>query len=132
VKGKVMNNKVKILIVDDEELILIAWKKELETEGYEVRTALNGEEAIDEAVKEKPDIVITDLIMPGMNGVEVCTKIKEMYPDTEVVFVSGHPAQTEKQIMNFISAGGRDEYLRKPLLDNEIKDVIKGLVEDRK
>ena len=127
-----MNNKVKILIADDEELILIGWKKELESEGYEVRTALNGKEAVDEAAREKPDIVITDLIMPEIDGVEVCRKIKEMYPDTDVVFVSGHPVQTEKQIMDFISAGGRDEYLRKPLLENEIRDVIKGLVEDRK
>lgn len=126
-----MNKKIKILIADDEELILLGWKKELESEGYEVRTALNGKEAVDAAAKEEPDIVITDLIMPEMNGVEVCRKIKEMYPDTEVLFVSGHPAQTEKQIMNFISAGGRDEYLRKPLLENEIRDVIKTIVEER-
>ncbi len=124
--------KIKILIVDDEELILLGWKKELESEGYEVRTASNGKEAVDEAAKEKPDIVITDLIMPGMNGVEVCAKIKEMYPDTEVVFVSGHPVQTEKQIMDFIAAGGRDEYLRKPLLENEVRDVIKTIVEEWK
>ena len=127
-----MSNKSKILIVDDEELILLAWRKELESEGYEVSTASNGKEAVDAAAKEKPDIVITDLIMPEMDGVEVCRKIKKMYPDTDVVFVSGHPKQTEKQIIDFISAGGRDEYLRKPLLENEIRDVIKGLVEDRK
>lgn len=127
-----MNSNIKILIADDEELILLAWKKELESEGYVVITASNGKLAVETAAKEKPDIVITDLIMPEMSGVEVCRNIKEMYPDTEVVFVSGHPAQTEKQIMDFIAAGGRDEYLRKPLFDNEIRDVIKGLLEDRK
>jgi len=127
-----MNNKVKILIVDDEELILRGWKKELESEGYEVRIALNGQLAVEEAIKEKPDIVITDLIMPEMGGVEVCRKLKEMHPDTEVVFVSGHPTQTEKQIMDFIDAGGRDEYLRKPLLDDEILSVVRGIVEERK
>ena len=126
-----MKLKIKILIADDEELILLAWKKELESEGYKVITALNGKLAVDAAAKEKPDIVITDLIMPEMNGVEVCRKIKEMYPDTQVVFVSGHPVQTEKQIMDFIAAGGRDEYLRKPLLKDEIKTVINGLVEER-
>ncbi|GBE03980.1 alkaline phosphatase synthesis transcriptional regulatory protein PhoP [bacterium BMS3Abin09] len=126
-----MNSKIKILIADDEELILLAWKKELESEGYKVITALNGKLAVEAAAKEKPDIVLTDLIMPEMNGVEVCRKIKEMYPDTQVVFVSGHPAQTEKQIMDFIAAGGRDEYLRKPLLKDEIKTVINGLVEER-
>jgi len=127
-----MNNKVKILIVDDEELILRGWKKELESEGYEVRIALDGQLAVEEARKEKPDIVITDLIMPEMGGVEVCRKLKEMHPDTEVVFVSGHPTQTEKQIMDFIDAGGRDEYLRKPLLDDEILSVVRGIVEERK
>ena len=126
-----MKNKIKVLIVDDEELILVGWKKELEAEGYNVRTASNGKEAVEVAAEDKPDIVITDLIMPEMNGVEVCRKIKEMYPHIDVVFVSGHPAQTERQIMDFIAAGGRDEYLRKPLMENEIVDVITGIVEGR-
>ena len=68
--------------------------------------------------------------MPEMGGVEFCGKIKEMYPDTEVVFVSGHPTQTEKQIMDFIDAGGRDEYLRKPLLADELLSVVRDLAEN--
>ncbi len=68
--------------------------------------------------------------MPEMGGVEFCVKIKGMYPDTEVVFVSGHPAQTEKQIMDFLDAGGRDEYLRKPLLQDELLSVVRDLSED--
>jgi CheY-like chemotaxis protein len=70
--------------------------------------------------------------MPEMGGVEFCRKIKEMHPDTEVVFVSGQPAQTEKQIIDFMNAGGRDEYLRKPLLEDELLSVVRDLAEDVK
>ncbi len=70
--------------------------------------------------------------MPEMGGVEFCGKIKKMHPNTEVVFVSGQPAQTEKQIIDFMDAGGRDEYLRKPLLEDELLSVVRDLAEDVK
>ena len=126
-----MQNNIKILIVDDEQLILLAWQHQLGSEGYDVRVALNGKEAIAAAMEEKPHIVITDLIMPGMNGVEVCKRIKEMYPDTEVVIVSGNPLETERQLMDFLNAGGRDEYLRKPLLDDELVNSVRKIVAER-
>ena len=61
--------KLRILLVDDEAIIVIGWQKELEPEGYDVRTALTGQEAVAMAKEEKPDIVITDLVIPDMNGV---------------------------------------------------------------
>jgi YesN/AraC family two-component response regulator len=125
-------NKLRILLVDDEAIILIGWQKELEPEGYDVRTALTGREAVEMAKEEKPDIVITDLVIPDMNGVEICRKIKEMYPDTNVVLVSGHPVETKNYVMDFINAGGRDEYLRKPLIEDEIRNTIKKIAEGRK
>jgi YesN/AraC family two-component response regulator len=124
--------KLRILLVDDEAIILIGWQKELEPEGYDVRTALTGREAVEMAKEEKPDIVITDLVIPDMNGVEICRKIKEMYPDTNVVLVSGHPVETKNYVMDFINAGGRDEYLRKPLIEDEIRNTIKKIAEGRK
>ena len=54
-------NKISILLVDDDELILLGWQKELETEGYDIRTASSGNEAVELATEAKPDIVITDL-----------------------------------------------------------------------
>lgn len=124
--------KIRILLVDDEAIILIGWQKELEPEGYDVRTALTGREAIEMARKEKPDIVITDLVVPDMNGVEICRKIKEMHPDTDVVLVSGHPLETKNLVMDFINAGGRDEYLRKPLIEDEIRKTIHKIATENK
>jgi CheY-like chemotaxis protein len=123
--------KTRILLVDDEAIILLGWQKELESEGYDVKTALSGRAAVELAKEEKPDIVITDLVMSEMNGVEVCRQIKEMYPDTKVVFVSGHPLETQKHLMPFINAGGTDEYLRKPLLEDEITKTVKKIVAGR-
>jgi CheY-like chemotaxis protein len=73
-------DKIKILIVDDEKIILKAYAKELEAIGCEVYRAMNGQEAIKMAQRENFDIVFTDLVMPGMNGVEVCRGIKKIHP----------------------------------------------------
>jgi CheY-like chemotaxis protein len=110
----------KLLIVDDEKIILAAWEEELKHAGYDVKTALKGKKAVELVRHEKPDFVITDLVMPEMNGVEVCKIIKKMYPDIEVVFISGHPAELEKNLMAFIKVGGREEFLRTPLLKDEL------------
>ncbi|GBE06499.1 MAG TPA: response regulator [Nitrospirae bacterium] len=119
--------KGNILLVDDEEIVLVGWREELKSAGYTVRTASNPQKAIDMVREEKPDIVFTDLAMPKMDGVEVCRQIKAIYPDTEVVFVSGHPQEIEVHLMDFVNAGGRDEYLRKPLLENELIEVTEKI-----
>lgn len=115
--------KVRILLIDDEEIVLAGWQEVLESAGYQVRTSLSGKKAVETAKEERPDIVITVLVMPEMNGVEICREIKGQFPDVEVVFVSGHPEEIEKYLMDFLNAGGRDEYLRKPLLKEEIIKV---------
>jgi len=116
--------KADILIVDDEKILLEGWKEELTLAGYSVKTAESGKEALEMIKDDKPDIVITDLVMPGMNGVEVCRQVKGIYPDVEVLFVSGHPREIEKHLMDFLKAGGRDEFLRKPMIENELIEVI--------
>lgn len=116
--------KSKILIVDDEALVLTGWEYTLSLAGYSVRTASNGREAVKLAAEERPDVVLTDLFMPEMNGVEVCRKIKSMYPETEVVLVSGHPEEIMKYQGDFVRVGGKDEVLRKPLLRDEIVSAV--------
>lgn len=122
--------KLRILLIDDEEIVLIGWREELKSVGYDIRMALDGERALEMLKEEKADIVITDLVMPNMDGVEVCKRIKALHPETVVVFVSGHPQEIEKKQMDFIRAGGRDELLRKPILKDEILDVIKKITKE--
>lgn len=112
--------KAKILIVDDEEIILAGWGYLLESAGYNVRTALTGADAVRIAEEQRPDIVFTDLIMPGMNGVEVCRQIKAIHPGTEIVLISGNPDEIRKCQMDFIMAGGKDKFLRKPVFTDEL------------
>ncbi len=116
--------EISILLVDDEEIILVGWQEELESAGYKVSTASSGKEAVEMVKQEKPDLVITDIVMPEMNGIEVCREVKKVHPEIEVVFVSGHPREIEKYQMEFIKLGGREEYLRKPLFKNELIEIV--------
>ena len=123
--------KVKVLLVDDEALVLYGWKFSLESAGYYVKTALSGENAFEIIEEEKPDIVFTDLVMPRINGVEVCRNIKAMYPDTEVILISGHPREVEKHLMDFLKAGGKDVFLRKPLFKDEIIEAADKIMKEK-
>ena len=80
----------KILVIDDEPEILKTIKRYLELEEYEVLTANNGQEGIEVFRQQKPPLVITDVRMPGMSGIEVLKKAKEIMEDTEIIVVTGH------------------------------------------
>jgi signal transduction histidine kinase len=82
--------KEKILLVDDEEGIRKVLAISLVDEGYEVLTARDGEEALKVFAATRPRLVLTDIKMPGMDGVEVLQRIKELSPDTEVIMMTGH------------------------------------------
>ncbi|MEK6528245.1 MAG: response regulator, partial [Nitrospirota bacterium] len=112
--------KAKILIIDDEELVLAGWEYALASAGYHVSTASEGKVAVEIAEKEQPDVVITDLFMPIMNGVEICRQIKAVSPGSEIVLISGYPEETPRFYMQFVKAGGRDIFLRKPLFKEEL------------
>ena len=115
---------IKVLIVDDEEIVVQGIKKGLEITGFIVKTILGGKHAIELAKKEFFDVVLVDLIMPGMNGVDTCRGIKEVSPKTEVLLLSGFPNEIEKSQLAFVNAGGKDLFLRKPLLADEVADAI--------
>lgn len=80
----------KILVIDDEEPTLAMSRLFLGAYGYNVLTADNGPKGIEIFEAERPSIVLSDIKMPGMNGLEVLKKIKEIDPDTEVIVITGH------------------------------------------
>jgi two-component system alkaline phosphatase synthesis response regulator PhoP len=120
--------KARILIIDDEELLLLSWEYTLRSAGYDVVTASEGEKAVEIARQQKPDIAITDLIISDMSGIEVCRKIKESSPETHVVLISGHPEELRASQRDFVSAGGRDEVLVKPLSKAEIIEAVEKVL----
>ena len=104
----------KILIADDEPDILEIIKFNLQTEGYEVLTAKNGDEAIDQAKKHQPDLIILDIMMPGKNGIDVCTilRMQPAFKETLIIFLSAL-SDEETEIRGLET--GADDYLTKPI-----------------
>jgi PAS domain S-box-containing protein len=107
----------KLLLIDDEPDILRVLSISLKADGYDVVCAQNGPEGIAAFEKEKPDIVITDIKMPGMDGIEVLKKIKGLNADTEVIIITGHG-----DIENAIEAlkHGASDYINKPIRDEAL------------
>ena len=107
----------KVLVIDDEEDILALMTDTLEEEDYEVVTACNGAEGIEQFEKCRPDLVITDVKMPIKNGLEVLTEIKKISADVDVILLTGH--SDEATAIECLRSGAYD-YLLKPLEDIDI------------
>jgi PAS domain S-box-containing protein len=107
----------KILIVDDEPTIVRLLDMSLKSDGYDTCTASSGEEALDVFEKQSPDIVVTDIKMPGMDGLELLKRIKERDPDKEVIIVTGHG-----DIDSTITAlqYGASDFINKPVRDEAL------------
>jgi CheY-like chemotaxis protein len=125
-------DKAKIMIVDDEDIVLRAYAKELTMHDYSVTSVSSGPEAIEKAKQENYDIILTDLIMPQMNGLELCKQIKQISPDTEVVLMSGYHEEMQKCWVEFIKSGGRDYFLRKPLSEGELSDTVQTILIEKR
>lgn len=102
-----------ILVVDDDEDILELIERHLSNRGYEVLTAYDGEQAISLLDQLMFDLVITDLKMPKLDGMEVLRKAKEKDPNIEVVILTGHG--TMDNVIEALRDGGAFDYLQKPL-----------------
>jgi PAS domain S-box-containing protein len=111
----------KLLLIDDEPDILRVLSMSLKADGYEVVAAENGSEGLAAFEKEKPDIVITDIKMPGMDGIEVLKKIKDLNADTEVIIITGHG-----DIENAIEAlkHGASDFINKPVRDEALSIAL--------
>lgn len=113
----------KILLVDDEPSIQIVYREEFEDEGYEVLSALNGEEGLKIFQAEKPDIVILDIHMPGMNGIEVLRQMKKQRSDIPVILSSAF-----QEFQSDISTWASEEYIVKSGNLDGLKDAVKRLL----
>jgi two-component system alkaline phosphatase synthesis response regulator PhoP len=111
-----MGNKQmhKVLVVDDEVPILELLQYNLEKAGYEVQTATDGIRAVEMAKKFVPDLVLLDIMMPGMDGVETCRRIREM-PELEKTFVIFLTARSEEYSEVAAFDVGADDYITKPI-----------------
>jgi len=140
-----MPDGVKVLVVDDEEEFVDALSQRLEVRGFTVLTAFNGDDAL-KTVREKPvDVVILDVLMPGKDGIQTLTEIKQLKPLVEVIMLTGHatvqtgiegmkqgafdyllkPTDTEDLVAKINKANGRksdhEERIRQASIDNLVR-----------
>lgn len=125
-------NGEKILVIDDVKIEVVALEEELSQEGYEVDTALSGQEALEMVKSKKYDLIFIDLVMPGMDGIQTCKAIKKIIPDTVSIFFTGKvSADTTKKEIDFINAGGEIYYLYKPFAEGEILETAKKALAEK-
>jgi two-component system alkaline phosphatase synthesis response regulator PhoP len=120
-------NEIKILLVDDEPDILEIVGYNLEQAGYQVTKAENGKEAVKLAIKVKPHLIIMDVMMPEMDGMEACEKIREIpeLKDTIITFLTAR-SEDYSQVAGF--EVGADDYIAKPIKPKLLVSKVKGLL----
>lgn len=117
----------KVLVVDDDAVVGRSFDRVLTDKGYDVNTALDGEEALNKCDKESYDVVFTDIRMPGMNGLEVARRIKEKCPWTPVVVITGYGTEENEAEARVLGVNG---FVRKPLTPAVIEGItLKALKE---
>ena len=120
-------NKIKILIVDDEPDIIEILQYNLENEGYKVFSAINGKEALNLADQHIPHLIILDLMMPVMDGIEACERLRmdKKFNDTLIMFLSAR-GEDYSQVAAFES--GADDYVTKPIKPRILNSKVKALL----
>jgi len=119
----------KILIVDDEPNIVVPLQFLMERNGYETAVAQSGEEALEAISKEKPDLVLLDIMLPGIDGFEVCeiVKLKPEWKHIKIIFLTAKGRDVD------IAKGmvlGADEYIAKPFSNQQIVESVQRLLEE--
>jgi DNA-binding response OmpR family regulator len=113
--------RYKVLLVDDEEELVRALAERLEIRQLDCEIALNGEEALRIVEDRTPDVILLDLKMPGMDGMEVLRRVKKSHPEIQVVVLTGHGSEHDEQIVRRL---GAIDYLQKPV---DIRELVKTL-----
>ena len=110
----------KILLVDDEKSIHLLYREELEEEGYEVHSAMDGDEALEKFSSISPDLVILDINMPGMNGIVVLRRMKELNPALPVILSSAYHEYKQD-----LGAWASDDYIVKSADLDDLKAAVR-------
>ena len=112
-----------VLIVDDERPILDILKYNLEKEGYETIEAYDGEQALEFALTKNPDVVLLDVMLPKMDGFEVCRKIREKKPTIPILMLTAREEEVDKVLGLEL---GADDYITKPFSVRELMARVKA------
>ena len=124
-----MNQKANILIVDDEEVVRLSHLRSLESADCNAQAVEDGKQALSVMEGHLIDVVLLDLRMPDLDGMDVLKTIKQRWPDSEVVVITGYPSiETAKQAVRL----GAFNYLTKPLGPNEVLKAANDAVNQKR
>jgi DNA-binding response OmpR family regulator len=110
-----------ILLIDDEEAFVTTLQERLEMRGFSCRVAFNGESGLEMIALHPPDVIVLDLRMPGMSGVEVLRRIRRQWPGLPVIMLSGHGSDQDFETCLSLGAA---QYHKKPL---DIGDLLESI-----
>ena len=122
---------MKIVIIDDDRITLAVIEKALILDGFWIYSAKDGEEGLELVKREKPDILISDMLIPKIHGIDLCKKVKESQElkHTRVILMSAvYKNITYKDL---IRESGADDFMEKPVDLNTLKDKINKLLKDK-
>jgi DNA-binding NtrC family response regulator len=114
-----------LLVVDDEKLVRWAIQQSMGEENFTVVSAADGEDAIDKIRKETFDVIITDLIMPGLNGLELARMVRDLQPQSKVIMMTSHSELLDK---GEAKNAGVQGFIDKPFLVQEVKSVVRQII----
>ena len=114
-------NKGRVLIIDDEDIVRVSCQRILVPEGYEVKSTKSAAEGFGLLAQDPVDVVLTDLKMPDIDGMQVLKRVKEEWPDIEVIMITGY--QTITTAVEAIKLGAFD-YIEKPFTPSAIVEAI--------
>ncbi len=112
----------KVLLVDDEKEFVHTLSERLQSRSLESAVVYDGEEALDFVEGEEPEVMVLDLKMPGIDGIEVLRKVKQSHPNVEVIILTGHGSDREQQLAEDLGAFA---YLQKPVDIDKLSDTMK-------
>jgi DNA-binding response OmpR family regulator len=123
-KGEGMGT-AKILIVEDEPNMVAGLRDNFEYEGFQVLTALDGVEGLERALKDSPDLVVLDVMMPRMNGLDVCKQLKAKLPSIPIIILTARGQEVDKDVGLEL---GADDYVTKPFSIRELLARVKAVL----
>ena len=121
-----MTSQNTILVVDDEQNMCMILRRILEKAGYGVQVASDGKKAIDIVEKSKPDVILLDLMMPGMNGREVCQVVREISPETKIIYFSAKVESDVEKLKELRSEA--DTFIAKPATSKKILSSVSAVL----
>lgn len=123
------NNKT-ILLVDDDPLIIRMYQNKLKNEGYEVRTAFNGEEALTDIRKQRPDIILLDVMMPKLNGVETLKELKKDPRTSEIpIIILTNLGDQQEDVENAKQLGALDYLVKSETTLSHLSERVEKAIE---